>query len=200
MSLTHFNKKNKNTEMVDISNKNKSQRIAIAKGEMIIDKSLYDYLLKNKKITNNLFNTSKISGVLAAKNTSNVIPLTHNIPIDYIDIKIELKNNTKINIIAEAKSHYSTGIEIEVIHAVAVTATTLYDMLKSYKKTIIINISASESKLPTLHKKNEEENNFELSKASDKMENDSFVKTIKEKFNATSIDNSIKINKQTKGD
>ena len=92
MSLTHFNKKNKNTEMVDISNKNKSQRIAIAKGEMIINKSLYDYLLKNKKITNNLFNTSKISGVLAAKNTSNVIPLTHNIPIDYIDIKIELKN------------------------------------------------------------------------------------------------------------
>ena len=138
MSLTHFNKKNKNTEMVDISNKNKSQRIAIAKGEMIIDKSLYDYLLKNKKITSNLFNTSKISGVLAAKNTSNVIPLTHNIPIDYVDIKIELKNNTKINIIAEAKSHYSTGIEIEVIHAVAVTATTLYDMLKSYKKTIII--------------------------------------------------------------
>ena len=68
------------------------------------------------------------------------------------------------------------------------------------KKTIIINISASESKLPTLHKKNEEENNFELSKASDKMENDSFVKTIKEKFNATSIDNSIKINKQIKGD
>ena len=47
-------------------------------------------------------------------------------------------NYTKINIIAEAKSHYSTGIEIEVIHAVAVTATTLYDMLKSYKKTIII--------------------------------------------------------------
>ena len=138
MSLTHFNKKNKNTEMVDISNKNKSQRIAIAKGEMTINKSLYDYLIKNKKITNNLFNTSKISGVLAAKNTSNVIPLTHNIPIDYIDIKIELKNNTKINIIAEAKSHYSTGIEIEVIHAVAVTATTLYDMLKSYKKTIII--------------------------------------------------------------
>jgi cyclic pyranopterin phosphate synthase len=138
MSLTHFNKKNKNTEMVDISNKNKSQRIAIAKGEMIIDKTLYDYLLKNKKITNNLFNTSKISGVLAAKNTSNVIPLTHNIPIDYVDIKIELKDNTKINIVAEAKSHYSTGIEIEVIHAVAVTATTLYDMLKSYKKIIII--------------------------------------------------------------
>ena len=138
MSLTHFNKKNKNTEMVDIIDKNKTQRSAIAKGTIVIDKTLYEYLLKNKKITNNLFNTSKISGVLAAKNTSNVIPLTHNIPIDYIDIKIELKNKTQINIVAEAKSHYSTGIEIEVIYAISVTATTLYDMLKSFKKKIII--------------------------------------------------------------
>jgi len=77
----------------------------------------------------------------------------------------------------------------------------LQEALSSFlKKTIIINISASKSKLPTLHKKNEEENNIELSKANNKMENDSFVKTIKEKFNATSIDNSIKINKQIKGD
>lgn len=138
MNLTHFNKKNKNTEMVDITSKDKTQRKAIAQGIMIIDKSLYNYLLKNKKITENLFNTSKISGILAAKNTSNVIPLTHNIPIDYIDIKIKLKNLSKIDIIAEAKSHYSTGIEIEVIHAVAITATTIYDMLKSFNKKIII--------------------------------------------------------------
>ncbi|MDC1316103.1 cyclic pyranopterin monophosphate synthase MoaC [Alphaproteobacteria bacterium] len=138
MNLTHFNKKNKNTEMVDITSKDKTQRKAIAQGIMIIDKSLYNYLLKNKKITENLFNTSKISGILAAKNTSNVIPLTHNIPIDYIDIKIKLKDLSKINIIAEAKSHYSTGIEIEVIHAVAITATTIYDMLKSFKQKIII--------------------------------------------------------------
>ena len=68
------------------------------------------------------------------------------------------------------------------------------------KKKITINISASDSKLPTLHKKKEEENNIELSEANKKMENDSFIKAIKEKFNATSIDNSIKINKQIKGD
>jgi DNA polymerase-3 subunit gamma/tau len=68
------------------------------------------------------------------------------------------------------------------------------------KKKITINISASDSKLPTLHKKKEEESNIELSEANNKMENDSFIKTIKEKFNATSIDNSIKINKQIKGD
>ena len=50
MSLTHFNKKNKNTEMVDISNKNKSQRIAIAKGEMIINKSQIIYLTHQKLV------------------------------------------------------------------------------------------------------------------------------------------------------
>ena len=86
----------------------------------------------------NLSNTAKIAGIFAAKNTPNAIPLTHNIPIDYIDIKIQLFEKNKINILAEAKSHYSTGIEIEVIHAVVISATTIYDMLKSYKKKIVI--------------------------------------------------------------
>ncbi len=138
MTLTHFNKKNKNTEMVDISNKKKTKRKAIAEGILIIDKTLHNYLQKNKKIMDNLINIAKIAGIFAAKNTSNAIPLTHNIPIDYIDIKIQLFEKNKINILAEAKSHYSTGIEIEVIHAVVISATTIYDMLKSYKKKIVI--------------------------------------------------------------
>ena len=147
MNLTHFNKKNKNTEMVDISNKEKTKRKAIAEGILIVDKTLHNYLKKNKKIMDNLINTAKIAGIFAAKNTSNAIPLTHNIPIDYIDIKIQLFEKNKIYILAEAKSHYSTGIEIEVIHAVVISATTIYDMLKSYKKKIIIkNIQLIEKK------------------------------------------------------
>ena len=147
MTLTHFNKKNKNTEMVDISNKEKTKRKAIAEGILIVNKTLHNYLKKNKKIMDNWINTAKIAGIFAAKNTSNAIPLTHNIPIDYIDIKIQLFEKNKINILAEAKSHYSTGIEIEVIHAVVISATTIYDMLKSYKKKIIIkNIQLIEKK------------------------------------------------------
>jgi len=147
MTLTHFNKKNKNTEMVDISNKEKTKRKAIAEGILIVNKTLHNYLKKNKKIMDNLINTAKIAGIFAAKNTSNAIPLTHNIPIDYIDIKIQLFEKNKIYILAEAKSHYSTGIEIEVIHAVVISATTIYDMLKSYKKKIIIkNIQLIEKK------------------------------------------------------
>ena len=138
MSLSHFNKKNKNIEMVDISKKNKTNREAIAQGRLVIDKNLFNYLKKNKKIFDNLVNTSKIAGIIASKNTSNIIPLTHNVPIDYIDIKIKLLNQKEIDICAIGKSNYSTGIEIEVIHAVSITAITIYDMLKSYKKNIVI--------------------------------------------------------------
>ena len=68
------------------------------------------------------------------------------------------------------------------------------------KKELSISISESDSKLTTLHEKNKEINNIKLSEANDKMKNDNFVKTIKEKFNATSIDNSTTINEPTKGD
>ena len=79
----------------------------------------------------------------------------------------------------------------------------LQEALSSFlKKKISINISESDSdsKLQTLHEKNEEQNNIKLSEANNKMENDNFVKTIKEKFNATSIDNSTTINESIKGD
>ena len=68
------------------------------------------------------------------------------------------------------------------------------------KKELSISISESDSKLTTLHEKNKEINNIKISEANDKMKNDNFVKTIKEKFNATSIDNSTTINEPTKGD
>ena len=70
------------------------------------------------------------------------------------DLKIQLFEKNKINILAEAKSHYSTGIEIEVIHAVVISATTIYDMLKSYKKKIVIkNIQLIEIQVEQKNKK-----------------------------------------------
>lgn len=138
MSLSHFNKKNKDLEMVDISSKKKTKRKAVASGLIIIDKNLHEYLSNEKKIFNNLLNAAKISGILGGKSTSTLIPLTHNIPIDYLDIKMRLVKNNGIEIISEARSHYSTGIEIEAILSVSIAAVTIYDMLKSYKKDIVI--------------------------------------------------------------
>jgi len=138
MELTHFNKKNKKIEMVDISIKNKTKRVAEAKGLVKINKKLYLILKNDQNIFEKLSTTAKIAGILAAKNTSNSIPLTHNIPIDYINLSFNLENDQFIEIKSIIKSNYTTGLEIEALSAVSTAALTIFDMLKSYKQKILI--------------------------------------------------------------
>ena len=138
MSLSHFNKKNKNIEMVDISKKNKTQRIAEAKSTIKVDRDLYEILFNDNLLFNNLCNTAKIAGIFAAKNTSNQIPLTHHIPLDYVSISFKLMEKEKIVLKSIIKSKYATGLEIEALNCVSTASITLFDMLKSYKKKIII--------------------------------------------------------------
>ena len=79
-----------------------------------------------------------MSGVLAAKNTSLQIPLTHQVPIYHITIEFKLLDNEYLKIISSVKSKYTTGLEIEALTAVSTSSITVFDMLKSYKKEIII--------------------------------------------------------------
>ena len=138
MSLTHFNKKNKNIEMVDISKKTKTKRYAEAKSRLKIDRKLFLILKNDRELQNNLYHTAKIAGVYAAKNTSYQIPLTHNIPIDYVSLTFDLKENEYILLKSIVKSNYSTGLEIEALNSVSCASITIFDMLKSYKKKITI--------------------------------------------------------------
>ena len=138
MSLSHFNKKNKNIEMVDITKKNKTQRIAEAKSTIKVDRDLYEILFNDNLLFNNLCNTAKIAGIFAAKNTSNQIPLTHHIPLDYVSISFKLMEKEKLVLKSTIKSKYATGLEIEALNCVSTASITIFDMLKSYKKKIII--------------------------------------------------------------
>jgi cyclic pyranopterin phosphate synthase len=138
MTLTHFKNKNQNIEMVDISKKKKTARIAVAESLIKIDKSLYQVLLNDKNLFSNLCATAKIAGVLAAKNTSLQIPLTHQVPIDHISIEFKLFDKEFLRIISSVKSKYTTGLEIEALTAVSNSSITVFDMLKSYKKEIVI--------------------------------------------------------------
>lgn len=138
MTLTHFKNKNQTIEMVDISKKKKTARIAVAESLIKIDKSLYQVLLNDQNLFSNLCATAKIAGVLAAKNTSLQIPLTHQVPIDHITIKFKLFDKEFIRIISSMKSKYTTGLEIEALTAVSTSSITVFDMLKSYKKEIVI--------------------------------------------------------------
>ena len=138
MTLTHFKNKNQTIEMVDISKKKKTARIAVAESLIKIDKSLYQVLLSDQSLFSNLCATAKIAGVLAAKNTSLQIPLTHQVPIDHITIEFKLFDKEFLRIISSVKSKYATGLEIEALTAVSNSSITVFDMLKSYKKEIII--------------------------------------------------------------
>ena len=138
MTLTHFKNKNKTIEMVDISKKEKTARIAVAESLIKIDKSLYQVLLNDQNLFSNLCATAKIAGVLAAKNTSLQIPLTHQVPIDHISIEFKLFDKEFLRIISSVKSKYTTGLEIEALTAVSNSSITVFDMLKSYKKEIVI--------------------------------------------------------------
>ena len=138
MSLSHFNKKNKNIEMVDITKKNKTQRIAEAQSTVIVDRDLYEILFNDNLLYKNLCNTAKIAGIFAAKNTSNQIPLTHHIPLDYVSISFKLMEKEKIVLKSTIKSKYATGLEIEALNCVSTASITIFDMLKSFKKKNII--------------------------------------------------------------
>ena len=108
------------------------------------------------------------------------------------NISFDSKNNNNLNFLV---SKELIGMVTERSKA------KLQEALSSFlKNEMLINISVSDSLLTTIHKKNEEENNIKLAKADEKMKNDAFVKTIKEKFGATSIDNSIKINDKKTGE
>ena len=138
MTLTHFKNKNQTIEMVDISKKKKTARIAVAESLIKIDKSLYQVLLNDQNLFSNLCATAKIAGVLAAKNTSLQIPLTHQVPIDHITIEFKLFDKEFLRIKSSVKSKYTTGLEIEALTAVSNSSITVFDMLKSYKKEIVI--------------------------------------------------------------
>ncbi len=136
--MSHFNKKG-NPYVVDVSNKNITERKAIAIGEIKFDKETYKKIQSFKTKKGNLEKTAIIGGIMGAKETSRLIPLCHNIPINHINIEVK-KNNKKFCLIIEStvKTSANTGVEMEALTAVAISCLTIYDMCKYLNKKIKI--------------------------------------------------------------
>ena len=136
--ISHLNKKNK-PKVVDVSKKKITKRSAVAKGEVNFSKNIFNKIEKMKTKKGEITSIAIISGINAAKKTSELIPLCHNINIENIDIDIE-SNKKKLSIIVKAtvESSGKTGVEMEALTAVSVSCLTIYDMCKSLDKSIII--------------------------------------------------------------
>jgi len=125
--------------MVDITHKSNSLRQAIASAILSVSKPETIEAIKNKTVPKgDVLEFSRAAGLLAIKKTSDVIPDCHPLPVEFATIKHEIEG-LKIIITVEVHTIYKTGVEVEAMHGAAITALTMYDMLKPLDKSIEIS-------------------------------------------------------------
>jgi cyclic pyranopterin phosphate synthase len=136
--LTHIDKKG-NAKIVNITTKKITQRKAIAFGIIKVSSDVISIIKSDSNKKGDVLNVSKIAGIMAAKNTSSLIPLCHQITLENIDLdfKIDTKKN-QINVTATVECFGKTGVEMESLTAVSVSLLTIYDMCKAIDKSMEI--------------------------------------------------------------
>ena len=138
--LTHFNEDGR-AKMVDISNKEATARTAIAMSSVQMSYQVYDAIQNQKIKKGDVLSVAQVAGIMAAKQTSSLIPMCHPIPISGINITFdwkELQDNIELSIQTEVKTVGSTGVEMEALTAASITALTIYDMCKAVDKSMMI--------------------------------------------------------------
>ncbi len=139
MTLSHIDQTGA-ARMVDISEKSPTTRTAIAICEISMQTSTLDAIQHGNMPKGDVLGTARLAGIMAAKQTSSLIPLCHSIPISAVDVKITMDENIPgYQIQAIVKTKAETGVEMEALTAVTVAALTLYDMAKALEKTMVIS-------------------------------------------------------------
>ena len=125
--------------MVDVGGKPVTERLAIARGEVLMKMSTLE-LIRDKAVKKgDVLTVAQIAGISAAKRTSELIPLCHPLQITFIDVGLGLDDSLPgVTIIAQVKTTGKTGVEMEALTAVSVAALTIYDMVKAAEKTMKI--------------------------------------------------------------
>jgi cyclic pyranopterin phosphate synthase len=132
--------------MVDITEKGDTAREAVARGRVLMKPSTLEQIKTARLKKGDVLAVARVAGIMAAKKTPDLIPLCHPILIDNISIDFDLSGNDSVEITATTKSTGKTGVEMEAMVAVAVTALTIYDMCKSVDREITIKEIYLESK------------------------------------------------------
>lgn len=136
--LTHVDKDGK-AHMVDVGHKKPTTRIAVACANVYVGAEIAQQIRQNNIAKGDVISVSQIAGIVAAKRTSEIIPLCHNIPLSSVDVKAELDMEEHcVRILSTVKCEGKTGVEMEALTAVATAALTIYDMCKALSQDIII--------------------------------------------------------------
>ena len=136
--LSHVDESGR-AQMVDVSTKEETQRIAIAKGEIVMQKSTLDLIQAGEIKKGDVLTLAQVAGIMAAKRTSDLIPLCHPLQLSKVDVEC-IPDDTLpgVRITATVKTTGKTGVEMEALTAVSLAALTIYDMTKAAEKTMRI--------------------------------------------------------------
>src|SRR5438874_1288001 len=135
--LTHIGSDGR-AQMVDVSAKRLSVRTAVAAGKISLQKQTADLIRKNKIAKGNVVATARIAGIQAAKQTADLIPLCHTIPLSDVKVDIEVFDDGA-EVRCTARTIAQTGVEMEALTGVAVALLTIYDMCKAVDKEMEIS-------------------------------------------------------------
>ena len=136
--FTHFDNDGK-AIMVDISDKNVTERLASAISSISMNEQTLNMIKSSSAKKGDVLGIARIAGIMAAKKTSELIPLCHPISLSSVKIDFEIDDNTNsINIICNCKLNGKTGLEMEALTAVSIAALTIYDMCKAVDREMTI--------------------------------------------------------------
>ncbi|HTI12951.1 MAG TPA: cyclic pyranopterin monophosphate synthase MoaC [Dictyobacter sp.] len=136
--LTHLDESG-NIHMVDVTDRPESVREAIARGRIRMQPETVTLIEKNQVAKGSVLEVAKIAGIMAAKQTPQIIPLCHPLPMTHIDLQFTLDSQQGyIHIEGRTRTNYKTGVDVEAFTAVTVAALTIYDMCKGVDTTITL--------------------------------------------------------------
>lgn len=125
--------------MVDVGGKDVTKRIAIVRGAVEMNAHTLGLLKEHALPKGDVLVTAQVAGIMAAKRTSELIPLCHPVPLSFVDVRFEIQDEPPAVLIeSEARTSDRTGVEMEAIIAAQVAAATIYDMCKAVQKDMVI--------------------------------------------------------------
>ncbi|WJY26625.1 MULTISPECIES: cyclic pyranopterin monophosphate synthase MoaC [Sporosarcina] len=148
--LTHFNDQGR-ARMVDVSDKPVTSRTAAASTSIIVNEAIYRQIKEGTNKKGDVFAVAQVAGIMAAKNTADLIPMCHPLPLTGVDIRFdwnvdEAQGHYEVLIRTEVKTTGLTGVEMEALTAASATALTVYDMCKAAGKEMVIGPTMLQSK------------------------------------------------------
>lgn len=138
MELTHLDEKGA-ARMVNVGDKQVTQRTATAQSVITMKPETLRMIVDGTAPKGDVFACARIAGIMAAKKTSDLIPMCHPIPIDGVEIEIKPISDTQVQIISTLRCMHKTGIEMEALTAASVAALTIYDMCKAVDRGMRID-------------------------------------------------------------